>query len=224
MNTPTWFDNPAITVELLPSLGETIAMTAWSTAIAILLGLPLGIWLFVTTRDSLAPNVVVHQVLGAIVNIGRSIPFIILIIALIPFTRFVVGTALGWQAAVVALTISAIPFYARLVEIALHEVASGKVEAAQMMGASRGQIIRQVLVPEALPALISGATVTAVALVNYTAMAGAVGGGGLGDLAISYGYNRYQADVMLACVVLLVAFVGIIQLVGDRLARLVDHR
>ena len=167
MNAPTWFDNPAITVELLPSLGETIAMTAWSTAIAILLGLPLGIWLFVTTRDSLAPNVVVHQVLSAIVNIGRSIPFIILIIALIPFTRFVVGTALGWQAAVVALTISAIPFYARLVEIALHEVASGKVEAAQMMGASRGQIIRQVLVPEALPALISGATVTAVALVNY---------------------------------------------------------
>lgn len=224
MNAPTWFDNPAITVELLPSLGETIAMTAWSTAIAIMLGLPLGIWLFVTTRDSLAPNVVVHQVLGAIVNIGRSIPFIILIIALIPFTRFVVGTALGWQAAVVALTISAIPFYARLVEIALHEVASGKVEAVQMMGASRGQIIRQVLVPEALPALISGATVTAVALVNYTAMAGAVGGGGLGDLAISYGYNRYQADVMLACVVLLVAFVGIIQLVGDRLARLVDHR
>ena len=106
MNTPTWFDNPAITVELLPSLGETIAMTAWSTAIAILIGLPLGIWLFVTTKHSLAPNAVLHQVLSTIVNIGRSIPFIILIIALIPFTRFVVGTALGWQAAVVALTIS----------------------------------------------------------------------------------------------------------------------
>ncbi|GAA4282956.1 ABC transporter permease [Brevibacterium daeguense] len=224
MTEQTWFNNPAITQEMWPSLVETIAMTFWSSAIAVILGLPLGIWLFVTTKGSLAPNPVVHQVLSVIVNIVRSVPFIILMIALIPFTRFVVGTALGWQAAVVALSISAIPFYARLVETALHDVSAGKVEAAQMMGASRGQIIRQVLVPEAMPALIGSATVTSVALVNYTAMAGAVGGGGLGDLAISYGYHRYQGDVMIVCIVLLVVFVGIIQLAGDLLSRAFDHR
>lgn len=224
MNEGTWLNNPAISSELLPALGETLAMTAWSTVIAVLLGLPLGIWLFVTTPRSLAPNRVVHQVVSTIVDIGRSIPFIVLIVAIIPFTRLLVGTALGWKAAVVALVLSAIPFYARLVENALHEVSAGKIEAAQMMGASRRQIISQVLVREALPGLIGAATVTAVALVNYTAMAGAVGGGGLGDLAIAYGYNRYQGDVMLACVVLLVLVVGIIQFTGDRLARLVDHR
>lgn len=224
MNDATWFDNPAITTELLPALGETLAMTAWATVISVLLGLPLGIWLFVTTPHSLAPNRAVHQVVSTIVDIGRSIPFIVLIVAIIPFTRLLVGAALGWKAAVVALTLSAIPFYARLVENALHEISAGKVEAAQMMGASRKQIIGQVLIPEALPGLIGAATVTAVALVNYTAMAGAVGGGGLGDLAIAYGYNRYQGDVMIACVVLLVLVVGLIQFTGDRLARLVDHR
>ena len=224
MNDATWFNNPAITSELLPALGETLAMTAWATVISVTLGLPLGIWLFVTTPHSLAPNRTVHQIVSTIVDIGRSIPFIVLIVAIIPFTRLLVGTALGWKAAVVALTLSAIPFYARLVENALHEVSAGKIEAAQMMGASRRQIISQVLVREALPGLIGAATVTAVALVNYTAMAGAVGGGGLGDLAIAYGYNRYQGDVMIACIVLLVLVVGLIQFTGDRLARLVDHR
>ncbi|MFB9777270.1 methionine ABC transporter permease [Brevibacterium otitidis] len=222
--TGTWLENPAITAELLPALGETLAMTAWSTAISVLLGLPLGIWLFVTTPHSLAPNRVLHGVLSTIVDIGRSIPFIVLMVAIIPFTRLLVGTALGWKAAVVALTLSAVPFYARLVENALHDISSGTIEAAQMMGATRRQIIRQVLIPEALPALIGAATVTAIALVGYTAMAGAVGGGGLGDLAIAYGYNRYQGDVMIACIVLLVIVVGIIQIVGDRLARFVDHR
>ncbi|MBD8021306.1 methionine ABC transporter permease [Brevibacterium gallinarum] len=220
----TWLDNPAISSELLPALGETLAMTGWATAISIALGLPLGVWLFTTTPHSLAPNRGIHQVVSTIVDIGRSIPFIVLIVAIIPFTRLLVGTALGWKAAVVALTLSAIPFYARLVENALHEVSAGKVEAAQMMGATRSQIIRQVLIPEALPGLIGAATVTAVALVNYTAMAGAVGAGGLGDLAITYGYHRYQGDVMIVCIVLLVLVVGLIQLIGDRLARLVDHR
>ena len=145
-------------------------------------------------------------------------------IALIPFARFITDSALGWQAAVVSLTISAIPFYARLVEAALREVSAGKIEAVQMMGASRWQLIRQVLVPEALPGLVSGATVTSVALVGYTAMAGAVGGGGLGALAISYGYQRYQADTMIACIIVLVLIVTIIQFIGDRLARAVDHR
>ena len=165
-----------------------------------------------------------YRALSLIVDITRSIPFIILIIALIPFTRFMVGTALGWQATVVALTVGAIPFYARLVENALREVSEGKVEAALMMGASNGQVIRQVYVPEALPGLIGAATVTAVTLVSYTAMAGAVGGGGLGALAISYGYQRYQSDTMLACIIVLVLIVALIQFTGDRISRLVDHR
>ena len=224
MHQATWLNNPAITEELVPALYETLAMTGWSTVIAILGGLPLGIWLFVTTSHSLVPNGVVHRVLSTLVDIGRSIPFIILIVAIIPFTQLLVGTALGWKAAVVALSVSAIPFYARLVENALHEVPQGTIEAVQMMGARRRQIITQVLIPEALPGLISAATVTSIALVNYTAMAGAVGGGGLGALAISYGYNRYQGDVMLACVVLLVVIVGVIQITGERIARFVDHR
>ena len=221
---PTWLDNPAIRVELWPALGDTLLMTLFATLFAIVVGLPLGIWLYMTAKGSLAANTVVHRIVSAVVDLGRSIPFIILMIALIPFARFITDSALGWQAAVVSLTISAIPFYARLVEAALREVSAGKVEAVQMMGANRWQLIRQVLVPEALPGLVSGATVTSVALVGYTAMAGAVGGGGLGALAISYGYQRYQADTMIACIVLLVACVALIQLLGDLLARAVDHR
>lgn len=221
---PRWLNNPAITKDLLPATIETLQMTAFSTLFAVLLGLPLGIWLWVTAKGSLAPQLMVHRIVSAIVDFGRSIPFIILMIAIIPFTRFVVGTALGWQATVVPLAIGAIPFFARLVEVSLREVAGGKIEAVQMMGATNFQIIRQVLIPEALPGLISAVTVTAVNLVSYTAMAGAVGGGGLGALAISYGYQRYQGDVMIACIVLLVAIVVIIQRVGDWLARRVDHR
>ena len=221
---PTWLDNPAIRVELWPALGDTLLMTLFATLFAIVVGLPLGIWLYMTAKGSLAANTVVHRIVSAVVDLGRSIPFIILMIALIPFARFITDSALGWQAAVVSLTISAIPFYARLVEAALREVSAGKVEAVQMMGANRWQLIRQVLVPEALPGLVSGATVTSVALVGYTAMAGAVGGGGLGALAISYGYQRYQTDTMIACIVLLVACVALIQLLGDLLARSVDHR
>ena len=194
----TWLENPAIRIELWPALGDTLLMTLFATLFAIIAGLPLGIWLFMTAKDSLAANTVVYRIVSALVDLGRSIPFIILMIALIPFARFITDSALGWQAAVVSLTISAIPFYARLVEAALREVSAGKIEAVQMMGASRWQLIRQVLVPEALPGLVSGGTVTSVALVGYTAMAGAVGGGGLGALAISYGYQRYQTDTMIA--------------------------
>jgi D-methionine transport system permease protein len=224
MNDPTWFDNPAITDQMWPAAIETLLMTAWSTALAVLVGLPLGIWLFNTRKGGLNSNQFVYRVLSFIVDITRSIPFIILMIALIPFARFVVGSALGWQATVVSLTIGAIPFYARLVENSLREVSEGKVEAALMMGASNGQVIRQVYIPESRPGLIGSATVTAVTLVSYTAMAGAVGGGGLGALAISYGYQRYQADTMIACIIVLVLIVTIIQFIGDRLARAVDHR
>lgn len=151
MNDPTWFDNPAITDQMWPATIETLLMTAWSTGLAVLFGLPLGIWLFTASKGGLKSNPVVYRVLSFIVDITRSIPFIILIIALIPFARFVVGSALGWQATVVSLTIGAIPFYARLVENSLREVSEGKIEAALMMGASDGQVVRQVYVPEALP-------------------------------------------------------------------------
>lgn len=221
---PLWFDNPAIRIELWPALGDTLLMTLFSTAFAIIVGLPLGVWLFLTAKGSLTANPVVYRVVSSIVDLGRSIPFIILMIALIPFARFVTDSALGWQAAVVSLTVSAIPFYARLVEAALREVPAGRIEAVQMMGANTWQLVRQVLIPEALPGLVSGATVTSVALVGYTAMAGAIGGGGLGALAISYGYQRYQTDTMLACIILLVACVAVIQLAGDLLVRAVDHR
>jgi len=224
VNDPMWFDNPAITDQMWPATIETLLMTVWSTGLAVLFGLPLGIWLFTTSKGGLSPHPIVYRVLSLIVDITRSIPFIILMIALIPFTRFMVGTALGWQATVVALTVGAIPFYARLVENALREVSDGKVEAALMMGASNGQVIRQVFIPEALPGLIGAATVTSVTLVSYTAMAGAVGGGGLGALAISYGYQRYQSDTMIACIIVLVVIVALIQFIGDRIARLVDHR
>ena len=224
---PKWFDNPAITDQMWPATIETLLMTAWSTALAVLIGLPLGIWLYSTRRSGRNGNLfmrIFYYLLSAIVDVSRSIPYIILVIALIPIARFVVGSALGWQATVVSLTIGAIPFYARLVENALREVSEGKIEAALMMGASSGQVVRQVYIPEAKPGLIGAATVTSVTLVSYTAMAGAVGGGGLGALAISYGYQRYQLDTMLACIIVLVLIVTIIQITGNIWARVVDHR
>lgn len=216
---PTWLNNPAITNELLPATLETGLMTLLAMIITVIFGLPLGLILSVTAPGGLAAQPVVYRVLSFIVDVGRSIPFIILMIALIPFTRFMVGSALGWQATAVPLAVGAIPFFARLVENALREVDSGKVEAVQMMGATKGQIMRGVLLRESWPGIIGGLTVTIVAVISYTAMAGAVGGGGLGALAISYGYNRYQSDVMLACIVLLVALVWLCQLIGDQWAR-----
>ena len=209
----TWFNNPVIRDSLWPATQETLLMTVFSSAFAVLLGLPLGIWVWMTSKGGLAPNPVIHRIISSIVDLGRSIPFIILIIALIPFTRFMVGKAIGWEATVVPLAVGAIPFFARLAESAMREVATGKIEAVQMMGATNGQIVRQVMIPEAMPALVS-----------YTAMAGAVGGGGLGALAMNYGYSQYQTDTMLACIIVVVAIVIAIQMFGDWLARRVNHR
>jgi D-methionine transport system permease protein len=220
----TWLDNPVITQGMWPATQETLLMTLLASAFTLLGGLPLGVLLHVTGPGGLRPAPAVNRALGAVVNVGRSLPFLILMIAIIPFTRFVVGTSAGWQAAVVPLTVGAIPFYARLVETSLREVASGKVEAAQMMGASNAQIVRQVLLAEAAPGLVAGLTTTVIALVSYTAMAGAVGGGGLGATAMSYGYNRFQSDVMIAAVVLLVVIVQLVQMVGDLVVRRIDHR
>ena len=220
----TWFDNPVIQRKLGDALIETLSMTFVSGALTILFGLLLGLALVSTGKRGQFRNPALYWVLSQIVNIGRSMPFIILMVALIPITRMLVGTSLGWQAACVPLTIGAIPFYARLVETAINDVDHGKVEAALMMGASGLQITWGVLVREALPILIQSATVTIITLLGYSAMAGAVGGGGVGDLAIQYGYQRNMVDVMVITVVVIVIIVGIIQLIGDMLSRLVNHR
>ena len=206
------------------SLWETVLMVAISGLAGALLGVPLGVFLRLTDRGGVLENRAVNAVTGAIVNAVRSTPFIILLVAIIPFTRFVVGSSIGTAAAIVPLTISAIPFVARLVETALREVDSGLVEAAQAMGASTRQIVFKVLLPEALPGIAAGLTIMLVSLTGYSAMAGAIGGGGLGDLGIRYGYQRFLPDVMLAVVVILIVFVQLLQSLGDWAVRKLSHK
>ena len=209
---------------LIQGFLETVQMTVISTVVAVLLGVPLGVILVITSRGHIMQNEAVNKVLGAIVNATRSIPFIILMVAIIPFTRLVVGTSIGTTAACVPLTLAAIPFLARLVETAIKEVNGGVIEAAQSMGATPLQIIWKVLLPEALPTLIDNITVLIVNLISYSAMAGAIGGGGLGDIAIRYGYQRFQGDVMLATIVILIVLVQVIQSLGDYLSRKVNKK
>ncbi len=220
----TWFARKVIQQKLLTAIFETLGMTFVSGAIAVALGLLLGLALVTTGSRGQHRIPVVYTILSQVVNFGRSMPFIILLVAIIAVTRLIVGTSIGWEAACVPLTVGAIPFYARLVETAIHEVDHGKVEAALMMGASGTQITWGVLVREALPTLISSATVTLIALVGYSAMAGTVGGGGLGDLAIQYGHGRNWDDVIVITVVIIALIVAAIQVIGDMAARLVDHR
>lgn len=224
----SWWDalaqNDVVRERLPLATLETLQMVAVSSVLTVLLGLPLGVLLHTTAPGGLTPQRVISSVVGFVVNVGRSLPFVILMIAVIPFTRFVVGTTLGWEAAVVPLTLGAVPFFARLVESALREVSPGKVEAARVMGSTRRKILGQVLVREALPALVSAATVTVVSLISFSAMAGVIGGGGLGALAISYGYQRFDTAVMIACIVVIVVVVQVIQVVGDAVAHRLDHR
>ncbi len=198
---------------------DTLIMLAGSLILTIAFGLPLGVLLYLTGQGRLSQNRVANVVLGVIVNILRSVPFIILLIVMIPLTVMLVGTSLGVAGAIPPLVVGAAPFYARLVEGSLKEVDRTTIEAVQAMGATTRQIVTGALIPEALPGLIAGATVTAVALVSFTAMAGVVGAGGLGDLAIRFGYQRFQTDVMVVTVVLLIVLVQIIQYAGDALAR-----
>ena len=209
---------------LLQGFLETLQMTVISTVVAVLLGVPLGVILVITSRGHIMQNDAVNKVLGAIVNATRSIPFIILMVAIIPFTRLVAGTSIGTTAACVPLTLAAIPFLARLVETAIKEVNGGVIEAAQSMGATPVQIIWKVLLPEALPTLIDNITVLIVNLISYSAMAGAIGGGGLGDIAIRYGYQRFQGDVMLATIIILIVLVQVIQSAGDYLSRKMNKK
>jgi D-methionine transport system permease protein len=208
-----------MTALLLDALLETLLMVGVSGAVATAVGLPLGIVLLLTGKGHIAENRAVNTTLGAVVNAARSTPFIILMVAIIPLTRLLVGTSIGTPAAIVPLTLAAIPFVARLFESALREVDPGVIQAVQAMGATRLQIVTKVLLPEAAPGLIAAVTVMLVSLTGYSAMAGAVGGGGLGDLGIRYGYQRFQPEVMAAVVVILIALVQATQSIGDRLVR-----
>ncbi|NOV25844.1 MAG: ABC transporter permease [Cupriavidus sp.] len=208
----------------LTSFNETLLMVAISGVVGALLGVPLGVLLHLTNRGGVLSHPLFNRTIGVVVNAVRSIPFIILLVVVIPFTRFIVGSSIGTTAAIVPLTIAAIPFIARLVESALREVDKGLVEAAQSMGATTGQIVWKVLLPEAMPGIVAGLTITFVSLVGYSAMAGAIGGGGLGDLGIRYGYQRYITEVMVAVVVILIVFVQAVQSFGDWLVRRISHR
>ncbi len=203
---------------------DTLYMTFTATAISYILGLPIGILAEVTRKDGIHPLAVLNRNLGLIINIGRSIPFIILLVAVMPITRIVAGTTIGPKAATVPLIIAATPFVARLVENTLHDVDSGVIEAARAMGANDLQIIFKVMLPESLPTLISGASLATITLVGYTAMAGIVGGGGLGDIAMRFGYYRYQSDIMIVTIVLLVIFVQAIQNIGHMVSKKIDKR
>ncbi len=209
---------------LLLALGETLWMVFASALFGTILGIPLGIALHITKPGQISAQPAFNKVLGTIVNVGRSVPFIILLVAIIPLTRLIIGTSIGTNAAIVPLAIGAIPFLARLVEGALMEIPAGLIEAAQAMGATHRQIIRKVMLPEALPGILNAIVITLVALVNYSAMAGAIGGGGLGDVGIRYGYQRFDPAIMLITVAILVVLVQLIQSVGERLVKRVDHR
>jgi D-methionine transport system permease protein len=209
---------------LWPALQDTLKMVVISTALVAALGVPLGVLLHVSSPRGLKPLRSISALLSTVVGIGRSVPFIVLLAAIIPFTRLVVGTSLGTNAVIVPLVVALVPFYARVVQQTLREVPGELVEMARAAGASRAQTVVKVLLPEALPGLVGGLTITLVAIVGFSAMGGAVGGGGLGELAINYGYNRFDGNVMLATVVLLVVVVQLFQLLGDLAVRRLSHR
>lgn len=204
---------------LVPSLCETLYLVFVSVLFTTIIGLPIGITLVVTDKNHILPNKTINSMLSFIVNIGRSIPFVILMVAIVPFTRVVVGTTIGTTAAIVPLVVASIPFFARIVETSLREISWGIIEAGISMGASPVEIIVKVILPEATPSLILGITITIIAQIGYSAMAGVVGGGGLGDLAIRYGYQRFQTDVMLSTVIVLVILVMGIQSLGNFLSK-----
>ena len=209
---------------LTKALGETVYMVVVSMVIATIIGMPLGVLLHTTSKGQILESLAVNRIVGAIVNAVRSIPFIILLVAIIPFTRLLVGSAIGTTAAMVPLVIAAIPFIGRQVETSLKEVPFGLVEAAQSMGATPAQIIWNVLLPESMSSIVAQLTTVIISLVGESAMAGAVGGGGLGDLAIRYGYQRFRPEIMLATVVILIVLVQLVQFVGNTLAKRLDKR
>lgn len=218
-------DNPGITEALPEAVVETLIMMVIGSLATVAIGLPLGVVLFTSAPGGLAPVRWLNVVLaGIIVNITRSIPYAILMLALIPFTQWIVGTGIGPYAACVSLTIGTVPFFARLVETSLRDIHSGKIDAALVMGSTRFQVVRKILLPEALPGIMAGITTTVVMLIGYSAMAGIIGGGGLGRLAYNYGFQRFDSQVMVATLVVIVVIVQLVQALGDWTARRVDHR
>ncbi len=215
---------PALLDLFARSFVETLIMVGISGLAGALIGVPLGVLLRLTDRGSILENPLFNRTVGTAVNAVRSTPFIILLVAIIPFTRLITGSSIGTAAAVVPLTIAAAPFVARLVEASLREVDAGLIEAAQAMGATNTQIVFKVLLPEAVPGIVAGLTITLVSLTGYSAMAGAIGGGGLGDLGIRYGYQRFMPEVMIAVVLILIVFVQAVQSAGDWLVRRLSHR
>ncbi len=217
-----------MSAEIIPlltkALGETIYMVIISMAVASIIGIPLGVLLHTTDKGQILENAAINQSVGSVVNAVRSIPFIILMVAIIPLTRFLVGSAIGTTAAIVPLVIASIPFIGRQVETSLKEVPAGLVEAALSMGATPAQIITKVLLPEAMPGIVSQLTTVIIALVGESAMAGAIGGGGLGDLAIRYGYQRFRPEVMLATVIILIVLVQLVQFLGNTLSKRLNKR
>ena len=209
---------------LLTGIGDTLYMTLLSTLLSYAIGLPVGIVLYITAKNGMIPHPKLNAVLGAIVNILRSIPFIILILFLVPFTRAIVGTVIGPSSAVVALVVAASPFVARLVESSMAEINTGVIEAAKTMGATNWQIIYKVLVPESIPSLIRGSSIATITIIGYSAMAGAVGAGGLGDIAIRYGYHRYDGSMMFVTIILLIIIVQGIQAIFNVIAKKIDKR
>ena len=203
---------------------ETLYMVGASSAISIIFGVPLGVLLLITSKGYFFENLVFYRILGTIVNALRSIPFIILMVAITPITKFIVGSSIGTTAVIVPLVVGTIPFTGRLVETSLRTVSTGLIEAATSMGATPRQIVTRVLLPEALPELIQNFTITVIVIIGCSAMAGAIGGGGLGDVAIRYGYMRFRLDMMIGTVVILILMVQIVQFIGDWLTRKVDHR
>ena len=207
---------------------QTIQMVFWSTVFSLIMGLPLGVLLHVTDKEDqggIIPRPVLNEILSRVVNVLRSFPFLILMILLMPVARFILGTTIGTKAAVVSLSIAAAPFVARIIETSLKEVDPGVVQAAKAMGSTNWQLIVKVMLPEALPSLVSGVTLTIINLIGYSAMAGTIGGGGLGDLAIRYGYQRFRSDVMFAAVVVTIILVELVQFVGNRISsRLIAKR
>ena len=213
--------NSMIFILVAESTFQTIEMVFWSTVFSLIMGLPLGVLLHVTDKEDqggIIPKPVLNEILSRIVNILRSFPFLILMIILMPVARFILGTTIGTRASVVSLSIAAAPFVARVIETSLKEVDPGVIQAAKAMGSTNWQIIVKVMLPEALPSLVSGVTLTIINLIGYSAMAGTIGGGGLGDLAIRYGYQRFRSDVMLAAVIVIIVLVELVQFVGNRIS------
>jgi D-methionine transport system permease protein len=219
----TYFNNTAFTSRIWGAIGGTLGQVAISTLVGVLVGLPIGLAVWYCAPEGLHPVRWLHQVLNFVVDLGRAIPFLILMLLLLGFTRFLLGSALGWQAGVPPLAVGCIPFFARLAENAVRGVAVGKIEAAQMAGASRWQIVWGVVVREALPGLVAAATVTFITLIGYSMITGTIGAGGLGDLVYNWGYTRNQPDIFVMVVVLVLILVEVVQLIGDFLVRKLDH-